>query len=251
MKKISIVTPCYNCEKYLEQTYQSIKAQTYENWEWLCTDDQSTDNTYNKLIELSNTDSRIKVFQNSENAGAAVSRNVGLENASGDYIAFLDADDLWSPYKLETQINFMEDKDIAFTYHNYLMIDQNNKILKSQKPPSKMSANKLLRYNPFATSSVMIRSSIAKSFRFKVHLRRRQDYIYWYETLMAAKTARSIKTELSSYRVDSQNSLSANKKEMAKIQWHLLSSEFHLSFLKKVYYFIWYALNGVQKYLLK
>lgn len=248
MKLVSIITPVFNCEKYIEETYLSIKEQTYPNWEWICVDDQSEDQSFNLLQKLAQHDQRITLIQNSVNSGAAITRNKALDLASGSYYAFLDADDLWEKNKLEAQINFMEDQTLDFSYHDYTLIDQNNNKLKDYTPPNFVTASSILKYNPFATSSIMLTSSIAKDVRFKEHLRRRQDYIYWFEALKKISAAKKLPLKLSYYKVDSSSSLSANKKTMALIQWRLLKEEFQLNFFIRTYYFFCYALNGIKKY---
>lgn len=116
---VSIIMPAYNCEQFIDETIHSVQAQTFQNWELIVVDDSSTDDTLQKVITLQADDKRIKVFQNEQNSGAAVSRNTALRNARGRWIAFLDSDDLWEPTKLERQIRFMEEKACHFSYANY------------------------------------------------------------------------------------------------------------------------------------
>lgn len=106
---VSIITPVYNSEEYLEETILSVINQTYKNWELLLIDDYSTDNSY-KIIEKYLTDERIKYLRNERNSGPAITRNVGLEKSKGEYIAFLDSDDIWAKNKLELQIDYMKKK---------------------------------------------------------------------------------------------------------------------------------------------
>jgi teichuronic acid biosynthesis glycosyltransferase TuaG len=250
MPKISIITPCYNSERYLYETYESIKAQTHENWEWCCVDDCSTDNTLETLKTLAEKDPRVKFSKNSENSGAAITRNNALDMATGDYTAFLDSDDLWEPNKIYDQLHFMEKEQIRFSYHNYRLIDENGAGIKLQKVKPIITANELLKFNPFATSSIMIHASITDNLRFKPHLRRRQDYLYWYEALKLAHKGEGLEAPLSDYRIFSNDSLSSNKKAMAKIQWQLLRDEFKINLLPRIYYFLSYAWHGIKKYFL-
>lgn len=120
---VSIIMPSYNCGKYVEETIRSVQAQTYQNWEIIFMDDCSTDDTIRKLAELREKDSRIKLFQNHCNSGAAVSRNNALREAKGRWIAFLDSDDLWEPTKLEKQVKFMEAYGYKFSYTCYSELD--------------------------------------------------------------------------------------------------------------------------------
>ena len=120
---VSIIMPSYNCGKYVEETIRSVQAQTYQNWEIIFVDDCSTDDTIRRVSELLEKDSRINLFQNNLNSGAAVSRNNALKKAKGRWIAFLDSDDLWEPTKLEKQIKFMEENGYAFSYTEYQEMD--------------------------------------------------------------------------------------------------------------------------------
>jgi len=250
MPKISIITPVYNAADYLPLTYDSVKAQTHTNWEWICVDDCSTDNSIEVLKTLQSKDDRIKIFQNEKNSGAAITRNRALDESDGDYVAFLDSDDLWTPVKLEEQIKFMSEHQSRFSYHDYDLIDQDGTTLKTQTTPTLMNARRILKYNPFGTSSIMLHASITDHIRFREHLLKRQDYLYWYEALIMAHQGKKLGFTLSSYRIDSNSSLSADKKAMAKIQWQILRDEFKLSMPARVYYFICYAFHGVKKYFL-
>lgn len=118
---VSIIMPSYNTASYIKKTIQSVLDQTYEKWELIIVDDCSTDNTDEILSEIH--DSRIRCFTNEKNSGAAVSRNKALREAKGQWIAYLDSDDLWMPEKLEKQIRFMVENDYAFSYTNYEEID--------------------------------------------------------------------------------------------------------------------------------
>ena len=121
---VSIITPSWNCGRFVEETIKSIQAQTYQNWEILFQDDCSTDNTKEIVDRLAATDTRIKYERNVQNSGAAITRNNALRRAQGKWIAFLDSDDLWTPDKLEKQVEFMFKKDYHFSYTNYCEINE-------------------------------------------------------------------------------------------------------------------------------
>lgn len=120
---ISIITPTWECAAYISETVQSVLAQTYTNWELLIQDDCSTDGTDNVVLPFAELDARIKYERNSEPVGAALTRNVALRRAKGKWIAFLDADDLWMPEKLEKQLYFMVKNGFSFTYTCYEEMD--------------------------------------------------------------------------------------------------------------------------------
>lgn len=118
---VSVIMPSYNTAPYIKETIQSVLNQTYTNWELIIVDDCSTDDTEDVLATIN--DSRIRYFKNEKNSGAAASRNKALREAGGQWIAFLDSDDLWMPEKLEKQISFMEKNNYSFSYTNYEEID--------------------------------------------------------------------------------------------------------------------------------
>lgn len=126
---VSIVMPSYKCEKFIGESIRSVQAQTYQNWELIIVDDCSNDDTLKEVQKLQLNDKRIHLYQNVYNSGAAVSRNTALRESKGRWIAFLDSDDLWEPTKLEKQIKFMEDNGYAFSYHEYVEIDEHDKEL--------------------------------------------------------------------------------------------------------------------------
>ena len=125
---VSIVMPSWNTAKYISQSIESVINQTYTNWELIIVDDHSSDNSID-VIQKYLIDKRIKLIVNSRNCGAAISRNRALMAARGEWIAFLDSDDLWHPKKLEKQIKFMKDNHYFFSYHKFEKIDENNQKL--------------------------------------------------------------------------------------------------------------------------
>lgn len=124
---VSVIMPSYNTADYIADSIKSVISQTYQNWELIIVDDCSTDNTDDIVSYFS--DNRIKYMKNKKNMGAAATRNRALREAKGEWIAFLDSDDLWLPNKLEKQINFMKSNGYVFSYHNYEKIDENNENL--------------------------------------------------------------------------------------------------------------------------
>lgn len=123
---VSIITPNWNCAKYICETIESVQAQTYQNWELIIVDDCSTDNSEEVVKPFLEQDKRIRFLKNDKNSGAAMSRNYALREAKGRWIAFLDSDDLWLPEKLEKQLRFMVENNYEFSYTKYQEIDNNS-----------------------------------------------------------------------------------------------------------------------------
>ena len=119
---VSIIMPSWNTGRYIAESIQSVLAQTYTNWELIIVDDCSTDNTDEVIANF--CDKRIRYLQNTQNSGAALTRNRALREANGEWIAFLDSDDIWLPEKLEKQIEFMKRNNYVFSYHDFEKIDE-------------------------------------------------------------------------------------------------------------------------------
>ncbi|OIP68189.1 MAG: glycosyl transferase family A, partial [Oscillatoriales cyanobacterium CG2_30_40_61] len=129
MNLISVIIPVYNGEKTIKETILSVLNQTFENWELIIINDGSTDSTIEIIAQIQNT--KIRVF-NCENAGLAKSRNRGIDHSQGEYISFLDADDLWTPDKLEAQFQALQENPeamVAYSWTDY--IDQSSQFLHS------------------------------------------------------------------------------------------------------------------------
>ena len=143
---VSIIMPSYNTDKYIAESIESVLSQTYQNWELIIVDDCSTDNT-DTVVQKFINDSRILYFKNKHNNGAAFSRNYGLKVAKGKWIAFLDSDDLWTPDKLEKQIEFMINGNYHFSYTNYIEIDdKSNPLNVFITGPQKISKQSMYNY---------------------------------------------------------------------------------------------------------
>ena len=180
---VSVITPTYNCGAYIEDTIKSVINQTYTNWEMIIVDDQSTDQTEEIVKRYTDLDQRIRYYKLESNSGAAVARTKAMEMAKGNYMAFLDSDDLWMSTKLERQLNFMEEQHINFSCTSYEQIDeQNQKLGKVLKCIPKTNYNRLLLDCPVGNSTVMY--NVDHMGKFKVpNIRKRNDDALWLQML--------------------------------------------------------------------
>lgn len=242
---VSIITPCYNSEKYIKETFLSIKAQTYTNWEWIIVDDCSVD----KSVELikSFEDSRIKLFTQSDNQGAAHARNLALNNAKGRFITFIDSDDLWLPNFLETTVNYLISNDEDLVYTSYKRVDEDlNHALDDFIAIDKIDKNRILYNCPIPMlTSIYDRSKIGVIEFPDVDLR--EDHAMWILLLRKIKYARAIKDSLGVYRMRS-NSLSRNKLDIAIKQYNVYKDFLKMNIIKSLYYTFFWGLNGLKKY---
>lgn len=174
---VSIIMPSYNTARFIADSIKSVLSQTYTNWELIIVDDCSTDNT--EKIIFSFNDSRIRYFKNEKNRGAAISRNKALSEARGEYIAFLDSDDLWSKDKLEKQLLFMKLNNYAFSYTNYERIDESGNPLSIICTGPKIITKKgMYRYCYPGCLTVMYKNKGMEHLQIK-DIKKNNDYAIW------------------------------------------------------------------------
>lgn len=248
MAKISIITPAYNAENYICETIKSVQAQTYQDWELIIVDDCSTDYTNVLAKEYAVKDPRIKVIKAPQNGGVAKARNIGLENATGDFIAFVDSDDLWKPEKLEKQLDFMKEKGCVLSYTDFQKFNTTDGSLgKVMRCPKKMRANDILKNTAIGCLTVMVDKKRAGEFRMPP-LNHTEDNCTWYHILKnTGQNAYNLGEVLSLYR-DGNASMTKNKGKSAKQQWETYRCYFKFSRIKSAYYFTWYAINAVLRH---
>lgn len=243
---ISIITPVYNSESYIRQCIESVLSQTYSNWELLLIDDCSGDESIN-IIEGYLKDSRIKLFRNDKNKGPALTRNVGLDNAKGDYITFLDSDDFWAEDKLENQLKFMKENDLLISHGNYYFCDLDGKILKAVTVTPKIDYRILLKGNQFKTMTMMLSSGVIGVNRFENI--KHEDYAFFLECLKRTHCSLSDISQVDSYcRIGNNMSVSSNKLKSAVWTWNIYRKHQRLNLLSAAYYFINYTIAGIIKY---
>ena len=242
---VSIITPSYNSERFIAECIESVIAQSYQNWEMIIVDDGSTDGSLEIIQQYVNRDYRVIVIENRENLGASESRNIAIDSASGEYIAFLDSDDLWKSQKLEIQIELMESEGVALSYSNYDTIDENGYLIGEYIAPSKVTYQDMLRTSLIGTLTTIYSVKILGKIYFKDigH----EDYALKLAILKHIDYAVGAKESLAQYRVV-KNSLSGNKLKSALWQWRIYRDEEKIPLFKAISYFISYTYNGFTKY---
>jgi teichuronic acid biosynthesis glycosyltransferase TuaG len=232
---ISIITPTYNSGRFIAETIESVRNQTYQNWEMIIVDDCSTDETKKVVEEYIQQDNRIKYYLLEQNSGAAVARTKAMELASGAYMAFLDSDDLWSNDKLERQLTFMKTNNYAFTCTTYEQIDEaGNPLNKTIKTKTKTNYNGVLLSCPVGNSTVMY--NVEKLGKFVVpNIRKRNDDALWLQMLKKEIYIYGMPDVLMQYRVRS-NSISSNKIDLVKYHWYLYRKIEHLSVTRSLFH---------------
>lgn len=245
---VSIVVPVFNSEKFITETIQSVKNQTYQNWELLLVNDCSTDKSEQIIREYEKEDKRIILVNLETNSGAAIARNTGISSAKGKYVAFLDADDLWDKEKLEKQIKFMKENNYNFTFTGYEFADENgNNLGKRVNVPKQINYKQALKNTTIFTSTVIFNvDNLGKDLVSMPNVRRGQDTATWWKVLKTGVIAYGVNESLSLYR-RSNNTLSSNKLKALKRTWNLYRNVEGLSFFRSLYNFCWYCFNAIKR----
>jgi len=238
---VSVIMPTYNSAEFIGAAIQSVQNQEYLNWELLVIDDASNDLTLASVENFVSLDSRIKLLKNLKNVGAGDSRNTGINAAKGSFIAFLDADDLWMPEKLEVQVNFMLKNDFVMSFSSYRLMTETGELLPEiVEALPELSYKKLLRSNYVGSLTGMYNADkIGKIY--SPLLRKRQDWGLWLSVLEKAGSAHGIQKPLAVYRLR-KNSISNNKTALLKYNFQIYNRVLGYGFLKSCKYtsrFLW------------
>lgn len=218
---ISVIIPLYNSERYISETIESVINQTYQNWELIVIDDYSTDSSREIVKEYEKKDTRIRLIESETNfGGPARPRNIGIENAKGKYIAFLDSDDVWLVEKLEKQVEVLADSDYDIIHTLAYSIDtQSNKIglLNNQKVYNALhpflSDLTIFYFSNYVNiNTVLMKKDKDLRFREDKYLVALEDWFFWIENLYNGKHYYLIEENLINYRVDI-NSISDRKSD--------------------------------------
>lgn len=232
---VSIIMPSWNTGRWIGESIQSVINQTYQNWELLIVDDCSTDNTDETVSSFK--DKRIKYFKNEINSGAALTRNRAIREAEGEWVAFLDSDDVWLPTKLEKMIVFMKSYNISFAYHDYEKIDEDNKPLKIYVTgPKVVTKRKMYHYGYPGCLAFMYSAKVHGLIQIK-DIKKNNDYAI---LLKICKTANCylLKENLAKYRIRKRSI--SHDKFSKKIKSHY--NLFHCCDEKPAFLSLWYAL---------
>ena len=243
---VTIIVPAYNCIKYLKDTVQSALSQSYPDLELLILDDGSTDGTLDLIDQIAGKDSRIRALPNERNLGVAQTRNRGLAAAQGEYVAFLDADDLWMPDKLERQIGAIREKELDLCYTAYSFIDSTGSaIRKPYHVPETLSLNRLLSENVIGLSSAIVRTDAIGTVRMREEYAH-EDYVFWLELFQKGCRAGGVDIPLMQYRV-SESNRSGDKKKAALGRWEIYRKFLGMGLPQSLWWFLQYGIKGLRK----
>lgn len=245
-RTVSIITPAYNAARFVAEAVESVRRQTYDQWEMLVIDDCSRDETREIVRALARQDSRVKLIEQPANGGPARARQAGLDAASGRYIAFLDSDDLWLPQKLERQLAFMDACNSAISFTQFRRISADGLgVGKLIRIPDRLDYSRLLRNTAIATSTVVVDRH--KTGPFSMTVTYYDDFVLWLSILRKGFIAHGLQEDLMRYRVAS-GSWSRNKLRSALWVWRTYQHIEKLSVPYSAWCFAGYVWNAVSKY---
>lgn len=248
MPAVSIIMPAYNCEKYICEAVESVLTQTFVDWELIIIDDCSLDGTYHCMRELEKKDKRIRILKNKKNCGSAATRNYGVKQAKGKWIAFLDSDDLWRNDKLEKQFSILKkypEAKFLFTGSAFIE-DDGTTIAHVLHVPEKITRKKLLKQNVISCSSVVIQKELVLRFPMPEEKGIHEDFATWLMILDEIPQAYSIDEPLLIYR-KAKSSKSGKKDKSAHMNWQTYIKA-GIPLQSRIFYMLSYSVHGMWKY---
>ena len=225
---ISVVIPAYNAEQFLDETLESVLSQTYENWECIIVNDGSTDNTESIAKKWCEKDARFRYFYK-ENSGASDTRNLGIKKARGEYIAFLDADDILTSDSLEVRINVLieQNVDLVATKLQHFT-DKLPKVSKNNARQdvlyyAKEGLTQLMAFNKVTPSTVLCKKSVMDEVGGFTWHKKAEDLHCWLKVLFAGYKIYRIDETLLLYRLV-ENSMSSTDRNCSKEVFEIIYS---------------------------
>ena len=246
---ISIVVPVYRAENYIEETLDCVRAQTYTNWELLLIEDCGPDRSRQIIEEYIRRtgDRRIRLLTHPTNLGAARARNLGVNEAKGRYLAYLDADDLWVPEKLEWELAFMKEQKAACVFTGYEFADENGvgtgKIV---HVPTTINYKEALKNTTIFTSTVMFDMEQLSKEELQMPQIKSEDTALWWRILRGGTVACGLDENLVKYR-RAGKSLSSNKIEALRRIWNLYRKAEGMSVPSSAWHFCFWAVRAVKR----
>lgn len=245
--KVSVIMPVRNLASHLDSSIGSVASQTYANWELLVIDDGSTDMSRVLALRWATKDSRIRVLENKGLPGVASARNIGIREAAGEWLAFLDGDDVWRPEKLQIfLLRSLQVRSHLFFSSYGLISETGTQARNYVEVPDKISYRKLLTQNSICTSTVMVRRDVAERFHFSSVPY--SDFASWLQIIKQEGDATGILEPLTDYRIR-KGSLSRNKAEAVPKVWHIYRSVLLLSAPASAFLIIVYSFRSLYKHL--
>ena len=247
MDLVSVIIPYHKKRNFIKETIVSVINQSYDNLEVLIIYDDTNLNDLEFLQEISKLDNRIKIINNYKRLGAGLSRNKGIEQSNGKYIAFVDADDTWVPDKLKDQLSFMKKNDYQISHTSYYIVDEKKKIIGQRKARDLLSINEILKSCDIGLSTVIIEKKviIRSSAKFP-QLVTKEDFVFWLSLLKKNYKFYAYDSNLTNW-TDTKNSLSSSTIQKLFDGFKVYNYYMKFNIFKSIYYLICLSLNYLKK----
>jgi teichuronic acid biosynthesis glycosyltransferase TuaG len=246
MSLVSVIIPYFKKINYIEKTINSVLNQSYKNFQIIIIYDDSNLNDLKYLKKLYKKNHKIIILTNPKNLGAGISRNIGMRHAKGDFIAFLDSDDLWKKDKLKIQIEFMKKNNIECSHTSYEIIDKNEKICGKRISRNFNKVNDLIKSCDIGLSTVVLSKKIIKSNLQFPNLKTKEDFVLWLNILQLKIPIISINRTLTSWRkLDKSLSSSLTQKLIDAFKVYHKHMKFNV--IKSFYYVLCLSINFLKK----
>ena len=247
MDLVSVIIPYYKKRNFVKETIVSVTNQSYDYLEILIVYDDTNFNDLEFLQEISKLDNRIRIINNKQRLGAGASRNKGIEQSKGKYIAFIDSDDTWAPDKLKNQIAFMKKNKYQISHTSYFIIDEKKKIISQRKARDLLSINEILKSCDIGLSTVIIEKQviIKTSTKFP-QLVTKEDFVFWLTLLKKNYKFYAYDSNLTNW-TDSKNSLSSSTIQKLFDGFKVYNHHMNFNIIKSLYYLICLSLNYLKK----
>ena len=245
MPLVSVIIPYFKKKEYIKKSINSVLSQTFEDYEIIIVYDDENLDDYNFLISNFENKKKIKIIKNPENLGAGISRNIGIKNSKGDFLAFLDADDFWLPDKLDKQIKFMNKNNFEFTFCNYKKKLIKNTIIDVKTSKNILNCNDLLESCDIGLSTVILRKNIIEENLFP-NLKTKEDYVAWLKITKKNINAYNVGETLVTWN-EVNNSLSSNfiQKLSDGFKVYYIYEKFNI--FKSIYFLLKLSLNSLKR----
>tara|TARA_A100001011_G_scaffold312201_1_gene329509 strand:- start:363 stop:1109 length:747 start_codon:yes stop_codon:yes gene_type:complete len=247
MDLVSVIIPYYKKRNFVKKAIISVLNQSYDNFEILLIFDDTNLNDFDFLKEIAKLDKRINLIKNNIRLGAGLSRNVGIEQSNGKYVAFLDADDTWGQDKLKDQIFFMKKNNYQISHTSYYITNEKNKIIGQRKARDLLSFNEVLKSCDIGLSTVIIEKNIILKNKIKFpELVTKEDFVFWLILLRKNYKFYAYDKNLTNW-TDSRNSLSSSTTQKLIDGYKVYNHYMNFNMIKSLYFLICLSLNYLKK----
>ena len=245
MPLVSIIIPYYKKIKFFKNTYKSIVNQSYQNFELIIIYDDRDLKDYKNILKIIKKDKKVRIFLNRKNQGAGLSRNLGIKKAKGKYIAFIDADDLWSKHKLKRQIIFIQKNNHQFICCDYAKKYKNNRIIHI-KPKKRISYSNLIKNCQIGLSTVVIKKNLISNELFP-NFKTQEDLAAWLKLMRLKKISCYTLNEKLVIWNHSSNSLSSNSFQKILDAYKVFRKGEKMSIFLSILYVLRLSINSISR----